>query len=66
MRKGLSLKFSGLLLVLGIPIIGLYLYQLALNVSDTTTLYIAIFLVMLFPIVIGINVLRSRPKIGKY
>ena len=60
MRTTMDIKILSLMLVLGIPAIGLYLFSLANSTGDNTMLYIALFLVFMFPIIIRVNVLRSK------
>jgi hypothetical protein len=60
--EGVSTKLVAMVLVLGLPAIGLLLVDLANRVGDTNIFYIGVVLIFLFPGVIAANLLFHKGK----
>jgi hypothetical protein len=52
-----------MLFVLGIPLMGIYLFSVSLETADITLMCIGILLILLFPPIITINVLKVKTAI---
>lgn len=52
-----------MLFVLGIPLMDIYLFSVSLETADITLMCIGILLILLFPPIITINVLKVKTAI---
>jgi uncharacterized YccA/Bax inhibitor family protein len=57
-------KIFAIILVLGIPMIGIYLAYCGALVGDMVMLTIGMFMVLLFPIIITTGIMR-KPRTGR-
>jgi hypothetical protein len=62
---GWDTKLPAVLLVLGLPLIGAFLLNNAFTVGDDTMMYIGLFLILLFPLVITLGIMRGSPKVKR-
>ena len=63
MKATMDIKLMAVLLVLGIPASALYvlLYLMTSGVEIVNeVMYLLVFIIMLFPIVISVNIIRSK------
>jgi len=61
-RYGWDTKLPAVLLVLGLPIVGVFMVNSALSVADDMMFYMGLFLILLFPLVITLGILRGNSK----
>ena len=61
-RYGWDVKLPAVLLVLGLPIIGVFLVNNALSVGDDMMFFMGLFLILLFPLIITLGILRGASK----
>lgn len=59
---GWSTKIMSLMIVLGLPLIGLLLLNTTQAGQDPIYWYVGILLIMLFPLVVAMNLLRYKGK----
>lgn len=60
MKAAWDVKALSVILLLGIPLMGLYLFWLGATWSDDILMGIAIVMILIFPAVLSINVLRAK------
>jgi len=61
-RGNISAKILGILIIIGLPAIGLMLMNVADTMGDMTYYYFGVILVFIFPILIAGNLLMSKGK----
>lgn len=61
-RHGWDVKLAAVLLVLGLPIVGVFMVNSALTAADETMFFMGLFLILLFPLVITLGILRGTSK----
>ena len=60
--ENLGAKVIGLMIIIGLPAIGLMLMNVADTMGDMTYYYFGVILVFIFPILIAGNLLMSKGK----
>lgn len=60
MKESVNTRLFAIILVLGIPMIGVYLTYYGATISDMIMMAIGVFMVLLFPIVITAGILRKK------
>jgi hypothetical protein len=61
-RENFSAKIIGIMIIIGLPAIGLLLMNVADTMGDMTYYYIGVILVFLFPILIAGNLVLQKGK----
>lgn len=61
----MDIKLLSMALVLGIPLIGIYLLTIAMSSGNDVLMAIAVIMILLFPLVVSANVLRAKTVSGR-